>query len=798
MVNRFIARFPTLAAATSYSLVVALSFWPFWSGRSLLNPFSDMRPVYPLRWFAAEYFKRFHDFPGWNPYILGGMPFLANVTNGDTFYPALVLRLLLPVDLGMTLGLMVHIVLAGVFTYLFLRAVGLDWGGAFVGGAAYMFTGQVLSLVTAGHDGKVIVSALLPLGFLFLYRAVTRGSWRSYLGFGLVVGLSLLSPHIQLTYYQLMADGFFWLFLVVWSGQRAPGHAWWHAALGFAGGLVVGVALDAIQLLPWLENIPLTARGAPGSTSSGWVYATTYSMPPEELLNVVWPAFSGMLDRYAGRNFLKLHSEYLGVVPLMLASFAFLLAQRRRLAWFFVFLAGYGTLFALGGHTPFYRLPYTLLPMIKLTRAPGMIFVLVSFSVAVLAAFGTQAVLRREGLALGRVVGWLSLLGAGALLAAAGAWKGVMVSVARLAPSPDYVARHVQNVDLNYPTFTLDAFRGLALAILLGVLLLSYRRGKMVRAPWGLMLGGLVLFDLWSVERRQILFTPPASQLFAADGVVKALAAERGPFRVLPFAPQAGYYQDNYLMAHGIRSVLGQHGFELHRYDELLGGKNVWRNLLNLNIWRLLAVKYVVTEQPVQHPALALVGEGPVPSYEGPQVYLYRYLGHASYAMVVARALKARDEQVVPTLINERFDPRRLLLVPEDSPVGVDSLAALPNPVPVTVQATELRPGALRFQLDTPVPDSAYLFVSENYYPAWRARVDGRPAPVVRAQMSLMTVPLAPGARVVELEFKSSRYALGRGITLTTVVLLLGVAAQGWIRRIRRIRGGREGEGGRG
>ena len=787
-------RFPTLVAAASYSLVVALSFWPFWAGKSLLNQFSDMRHVYQLRLFAAEYFKRYLDFPGWNPYILGGMPFLANPTNGDTFYPAFLLRLILPVDLGMTLGLMVHIVLAGVFTYLFLRDVKLEWGGAFVGGAAYMFTGQVLSLVTAGHDGKVIVSALLPLGFLFLYRAVTGASWRAYLGFGLVVGLSLLSPHVQLTYYALMAYGFFWLFLVVWSGERPPHHEWWHASLGFALGLVVGFALDAIQLLPWAENIPFTPRAAAGSTSSGWEYATSYSMPPEELLNVVWPTFSGPLQNpeggpgYAGRNFLKYHSEYIGVVPLMLASFAFLLRERRRLTWFFVFLAGYGTLFALGGHTPFYRLPYTLLPMIKMTRAPSMIFVLVSFSVAVFAAFGTQAVLRREGLRLGRVVAWVAALGAGAFLAAAGAWKGIMVAVARLAPSPEYVAHSVQNVDLNYTTFTLDAFRGLALAALLWALLVALQRGRWPHAPWGLLLGGLVLLDLWSVERRQILFTPPASQLYAADGVVQAIAGDRDRFRVVPAAPGAGHgSQDNYLSAHGLRSVLGYQGNELHRYDELLGGKNLWRNLFNLNIWRLLAVKYVVTQQPVDHPALAMVGDGPVPSYDGSQVYLYQFVGHAPFASVVREALRAPDEQVVPTLIDGRFDPRRLLLVSQDAPVGVTSLSALPDSVPVAVQATEVRPGAFRFELEEPAPTPAYLFVSENYYPAWQARVDGQPAPVVRAQMSLMAVPLAQGSRVVELEFTSSRYAVGRAITLTTLVLLLGAMGYG------RMRSGREG-----
>jgi len=98
-----------------------------------------------------------------------------------------------------------------------------------------------------------------------------------------------------------------------------------------------------------------------------------------------------------------------------------------------------------------------------------------------------------------------------------------------------------------------------------------------------------------------------------------------------------------------------------------------------------------------------------------------------------------------------------------------------------------VRPGAFRFELEEPALTPAYLFVSENYYPAWQARVDGQPAPVVRAQMSLMAVPLAQGSRVVELEFTSSRYAVGRAITLTTLVLLLGAMGYG------RMRSGREG-----
>ena len=348
-------RFPVASAALLYALVVAVAFWPFWTGHFLINPMSDMRNGYAFRLFEAEYLRHVGGFPQWNPYIFGGMPFIGAI-GGDVFYPTFLLRLVLPVDVGITLGFMLHIVLAGLFTFLFLRTLKLEWGAAFVGGAAYMFTGQVISLVSPGHDGKMFVSALLPLALLFLYQAVVRSDWRRYLYFGATVGLSLISPHFQMTYYLLMAAGFFWAFLVFASDER-PAVPWWRSALLFALALVLAFGVAAIQLVPFQEYLAFAARGAAKEAADRWAYATSWAMPPEELLNTVWPAFSGMLGQYWGRNFFKLHSEYLGVVVLVLATFAPYLRDKRRLAWFFVFLGAYGILFALGGHTPFTTSP---------------------------------------------------------------------------------------------------------------------------------------------------------------------------------------------------------------------------------------------------------------------------------------------------------------------------------------------------------------------------------------------------------------------------------------------------------
>ena len=175
MLSKVTQRFPVLTAAAIYSAAVALAFLPFFRGQFLVNAMSDARTGYPGRELAAAYYHANGGILEWMPYTFGGMPFLANTGNGDTFYPTFLLRLLLSPDAGVSLGFMIHLVLAGVFMFLFLRALKFDWGSAFTGGAAYLMSGQIVSLVSPGHDGKLFVSALLPLALYFLVKGVDDG-----------------------------------------------------------------------------------------------------------------------------------------------------------------------------------------------------------------------------------------------------------------------------------------------------------------------------------------------------------------------------------------------------------------------------------------------------------------------------------------------------------------------------------------------------------------------------------------------------------------------------------------------
>jgi hypothetical protein len=291
-------------------------------GRFLVNPDSDQYIAgYAFREFGATMLRTTGHFPLWNPYLFGGMPYVAAM-HGDIFYPTFLLRMIMPTDVAMTWGFVIHIFLSGLFTYGFLRVLGYSFYGALAGGIAYMMSGQIASSVSPGHDGKLFVSALFPLALWMLYLGFRQAKNWSWGVFALIIGLCVLSPHPQLLQYTLLTCGAYSLFLAFTTldGIKLE-RAVALRRLGIALlAVIIGLAIGAVQYLPVREYMSWSPRAGGIDYSA----ATSYAWPPDELLNAYLPQFSGMLDNYSGPNGIHLHSDYAGVVVLILAGAAFL------------------------------------------------------------------------------------------------------------------------------------------------------------------------------------------------------------------------------------------------------------------------------------------------------------------------------------------------------------------------------------------------------------------------------------------------------------------------------------------
>jgi hypothetical protein len=754
------AAHPRYAAAWAALVCAAATMmlaWPALGGGFLVNPRSDQFIAgYAFREFAAESLRSGNGFPLWNPYLFGGMPYVAAM-HGDIFYPTFLLRMILPTDVAMTWGFIIHLFLAGIFTWMFLRRVGLGFIPSLAGALAYMLSGQIASLVSPGHDGKLFVNALFPLTLFFLHAGI-RGNRRWAWGaLAITVGLAVLSPHPQLLQYMLLASGAYALKLAFFGPRedRLPrGIATRRLAMAL-GAVILGGAIGAIQYVPVREYVGWSPRA--GGMMGGYEHATSYSMPPAEFINTIIPQFTGILDRYWGVNGIHLHSEYLGVVVLILFGAAFGAAgvRRQRFVWFWTGMAVVSALWALGGNTGFYRLVYALVPGTKFFRAPSTIFYVTCFSIAVLAAIGTERFLARD-VSRRYLIGWAVAIGFIVLLGVTGSLTGLAQN---LAPpgAYDFVADNDSALRLGALRVLLFAALGLGALLLIEMRKLSPTRG-------GALLLAVLALDLWSIDRIYWQFSQPASVVYGSDPVVEYLKARTDSGRVLPLptreAARDPFLSGDALMSHDIRSAVGYHGNQLGRYDALI------QQLGNPNVWQVANLKYLLTSTAEPPVSSARLVAGPARNAYGTMVYLYEVPEGGPPAWVAPAIVKAADDQVLPTVMDPRFDVSRVALFDTASTVQSQELTAMPEPVPVTAQVTRYDPGAIDVSLDGNVPQGSALLVSENFYPGWEATVDGRPAEVARADYVIMGVPLPAGARQVQLRFQSKPYETGKTITL--------------------------------
>lgn len=763
-----IPRLSWLRAGALFALTALTLCWPMLGGAFLAGPHSDQYIAgYGFRLFGAEAFRDTGSIPLWNPFIFGGMPFVGGM-HGDIFYPTAWLRWILPTGTAMNLGFYLHLVLAGWFAYGLLRNLGLSVGAALVGGLAFQLSGITASLVQPGHDGKLFVTALTPLLFLGLLRGIRH---RRLEGFGiaaLATGLSL-HGHPQLSTYLLIAAGLWTLYLVFLDPDRpARSSASTAGALGLAAlAVALGVGLYTIQLLPALEYLPFSPRGA-GGPSAGYEYATGFSMPPEEIMSTILPQFNGVIEAYWGRNGLKLHTEYLGAIVLVLAGVGVMSSGRRSLKLALGGIAALFLLVALGGHTPFYRVWYEFVPMMKTVRAPGMAFFLVAFVVSIFAAFGAEGLLR-SAVSPRRILAWgLPILAVGVL-----GVLGVLQPIAEGIAEPQALTRTIVNAD----QLRQGSLRLVVIMLAGGAVLFGLARGVLRgRAGLGLLLLA-VLVDLWSVDRRFFTFQPPTSITYADDQLTATMRQAQLPYRAWdPAGAYAGagvYHGKSWLMAYGIPTLLGYHGNELNAFDELLGGKNAWNGQVSPNIWDLYAVRFLLLAEAQEVPGYHQVA-GPAQVTSGGQGVLLEADSIPPWVRVVPGAAKLPEAQIAPTILDPRFPVNRVVLYSDTTSVDPAPLGAqVPDPAPVRARLVEWRPGYMNIALDGRSENPVYLLAAENWYPDWKATADGAEVPVHRANGALLSVVLPPGTSNVTLTFTASaRYRWGRTISLLSLALI--------------------------
>ena len=741
-----------LAAATLATLVFFASFV---TDRGAMIFGTDMvSQAYQSRAFAVQEVRAGRGLPQWNPFVYGGLPYLS-VLPYPVYYPTSLLYFVMALHRAIGWAFVLHFLLAGVLAYGMARELRLGRGPAVFTGAAYMFTGYLVSHLHAGQDGRMFAMTWTPALFLLAERAVRTGRLRPFAWMAVVIALQLFTPHVQMTYFAALGVSAFLAFRLVQLGRERK--SWRPAlrlALGFSGAYALAGLIALAEVLPTRDMLQFSHRA-----ERGYEYASSWSMPVQETLGAAWPGFQGYLDTYWGTNPFKLHTEYLGAATLVLALFA-LVGRRTARTWFFGGLALLALFFAWGGATPVHGLFYWTLPVMKSFRAPGMMYSVVALAAVVLAGLGAQTLLdRRDQLRafrhpVWRVTGGLGILFVVLWFWAAGSPVGFGRTVGGLLYGSLEPARGAA-LERAMPGFA----RGLGIFTLWWwatlVVCWATVRGKLGVTLACFLLAGIAVADLWRVDD-DFYETFPVSRLTATDGTVRFLQEQAGPLRVLPL-PTA--YGPNDLMLHRIEAVTGSQNFRLRWWDDLVGED--LRRLGDTRLWRLLNIRYLISGQPVEAPGLDLVHEG-----GGPPVYGWQGAGPAAW---VVHEAHSRPPEAAPgeAVLAPGFDPGTTALLEPGVP-----LPPLGPAEPARVRWIERQPARLALEVQSGSP--GILVLSEIYHPYWSTAVDGRRVDLLQVDVALRGVPIGAGRQRVTMEFRDPMLAAGRWGSLVGLVLLAG------------------------
>ncbi len=770
-------------------------------------------------------------YPLWNPYVFLGMPSFASGAYNPLIYPpdwplALVHKV---VPLPDMTWMLIYYFLGALFMFLLARELGARAEGALLAAAMFVFAPNLVAVGSHGHGSQLVDSAYLPLMLWLTARWLRRGGLHHLAWLALAGGFQLLRGHVQICFYTWAAIG---LYLAVeWVAallkRRAEAGPLTVRALGVVAAAGVAFGLAGFYNLPLQDYAQHSIRGGGAGGGAGLGYATGWSMAPYELPSVVVPGWTGFggATYWGGMPFTDYPNAFVGLVAVLLAVPAFLAGGRRRV--FALGLATLALLVSFGRYFPLYGFLYDHLPLFNKFRVPVMVIILFQLAVALGVAWGWSALLPDgghgdEGRARARRTGRL-LAGLGAAVALVlvaallgqGAWRdayvrhvvaakgGTAATLGTTGPmqgiTPEEAAAAWQvffhgirpdaglSADLGMPG--VGWVPGLVAACVLGLLALgaawAARRRWLGALPATALALLVMLLELWPVSAHvmgPVVGPVPRRDLDAGrDDVVRFLeqAGPRGSFRIFSYRPDEP--EPNRYAGFAIGNISGYHAAKPKLYEDLASGH--LNNYVDMEWLRLLNVRYIVqcearAQQVPPPPELRPVFRsaqaanpnfGPLLVFESPMA-LPRVMLLENYAVVpdgkaILDSVSLRQRNVAGgTWLQE--DPKLTL-----GPIAGGR---------ADIVAYELN----RVAIDVDTPGPALLRLADLWYPDWKAYVDGRATPVLRADYLLRAVAVPAGRHRVEFRFESAAVRNGLLLSLASLlVVLAGFAASWWLGR---------------
>ncbi len=810
----FVKKYLPYILAIAALAVLAYSFSPQVFERKVLNQ-SD---IASWRGMANEIITYNESHPGeepaqWTNSMFGGMPATAvsYVYEGDFtdyIYKALFAGIRPPS----------YLLICLVGAFLMFLAFGANIYMAFIGAVAVAFCSYNFQIMQVGHNSKMVAIAFMPWVIAAIIYAYNKKALLGSVLFALVLSFQIKANHPQITYYLAMIIVGYAIarFIVAIKEKTIVKFLTTSAMLLVAGGL--GIATNVNHLWPTYEYSKYTMRGGSEITQvkSGneegegldIAYATQWSYAPGELPNLFIPNFNGgssagelstnsdtynvlknanyqgaeqvikQMPLYWGPQPFTAGPMYMGAVSIFLFILGLALF-RGAVKWWIAGVSLLAILLSMGYHLlPVTEFFFKFAPMYSKFRTVSMILIILQVLIPLLAYLTADKFFKDE-FEPAKVK--RALISATAISSGFALIMMILPTIAGSFTSPgdERLPQQIASALVNDRMSLLksDAFRSLAFVLLAAGSIWAVLAGWLKKRYAMILLGALVLFDLWGAGKRYLndshfVYKSDFDNQYALRVADEEILKDNSPdYRVLDISVNT--FNDAHVSYHH-KTIGGYSPIKMQRFQDMIdyyimpemqqiskdisGSKTLdeaQAKFGNYPVLNMLNTKYVVVGGEV------------------PPIINANAFGNAWFVDSVVSVKNAAEEiERVGKIDLNRVavaDAKFAKLFEGKYYTGQDSLSGLQDTIAMTLYS----PNKLKYTAK--VSNDKVAVFSEIYYPAgWSASIDGKPADIFRTDFILRALVIPAGSH--EIEFNFSPLSVKKGATysrITSGLLLL-------------------------
>ena len=718
-----------------FAFTTLIMFWQQLTGDAFFwEDFAEY--IYPSQSFAATESAK-GIIPFWNPFTFNGMPFLADMQVGF-FYPMNRLLTLFVSDGQLSIWalqflVIIHFFIAQLSMYLLGRELKLSSIASAT--AAVSFAFSFLLVLHVIHPMIVYMLSWFPLVIMFTLRALDNNDMRSGIFAGLIFGGSMLAGHPQITLYEIFFLGLLFLWKIIFDIKDKKGNI---AKFLIAGLLpfVIAAGLFQIQYLQTAELAELSQRAEmtyEASAEGSLQFKQLFTAFAPDLFGEVTPDGDAELqfnikdDGEAVPHYYYWETAfYFGIAAIIFGLFTVFTNYRDRIVQFLLGISILGALYALGDNFFIHKIFYNL-PLFEGFRNPGrmMLFPIIGFSL--LGGMGIDKLLKsdKKDMKLFAVSAAIPVAACLAILSGLFTSNELPAEMASLAKSQGYSGAFI-------------AFGVFSIGMLAIYKKLNWSSAALiilVIASIDLITSGMDFNQSSRNPEKSYELDQQTAEAFQAN-------PPNDIFRVNTrmYNPRYMAMNRNIGMVERIMLVEGYNPLVLQKVTPPLEDAESIHDALN--------VKYELAINPNTQSPYFKANEDMLP--RAWVVHDFKVFGS--------------DEEVKSEMSAGGFDISKYAALEQDPGISKDPAAISPVP-----QITEYTSNSFKIKVDA--SEEGLLCLSEIYYPAWKAYVNGEEKDILRANYALRAVPVPKGESTVELKFQSSSFTAGMWISIITLIL---------------------------